>query len=258
MRTLITLLLTLALSVPSLAQTSKPPVDQALASQAVRSVALLYSQNAGGSLRMHCTATAYDKEDGGYKFVTAAHCVGEDDRTHQKVADTEDIPFYITFDERGDKTFYPAQVKGVGYQSRGDDFVILHVKTKQEWHTVPLGDEGQVDVEKPETTAILNVASPLGLGKQVFRGYISSVYLDRPVVQGDINWKGAMLLSIQSGPGSSGSALISEHQKAIVGFLVGGIDNNVVGIPVSKFKKFEQEVKDRKYKWERNYKPEPE
>jgi hypothetical protein len=256
MRTLLALLLALSLSLPTLAQPA--PVNQALASRAVRSVALLYSQDSSGTMRMHCTVTAYDKSDGGYKFATAAHCMGDDDKAHQKVVDTDDIPFYVTFDERGDKTFYPATVKAVGYQSRGDDLAVVHVQTKADWPTIPLGDEGKVDVEKPETTAIINVASPLGLGKQMFRGHISSVYLDRPIIQGDINWKGTMLLSIQVGPGSSGSAVISEDQEAIVGILVGTIGgSNVIGIPVSRFKKFEKEVKDGDYKWSHDYKSKP-
>lgn len=250
-RSLLSIILSLVIAhPPSLFAQTKAPVNQALASRAMRSVGLLYSQDSSGGMDMRCTVTAFDKVRGGYLFVSAAHCVGEDNKAHEKSAETENTPFFITYDERGTKTFFPAVVRGVGYQSKGDDFAIFFVESKADWPTIPLGDEGKVDVEKPETTAFINVASPLGLGKQLFRGTISSVYLDRPIVQGDINWKGTMLLSTQSGPGSSGSTLISEEQEAIVGFLVGTIGgNNVVGIPVSRFKKFQSDVKGGKYKY---------
>src|SRR5687768_9945388 len=115
-RTLISFLLAFSLALPPDLFAQTKSLDQQLASRAVRAVALLYSQDEGGSMRMRCTATAYKEEDGGYKFVTASHCIGEDDRAHEKSADASNVPFYLTFDERGEKVFYPAEVRGVGYQ----------------------------------------------------------------------------------------------------------------------------------------------
>lgn len=219
-----------------------------LADLAVKAVGLLYAQDSSGSMNMRCTATAYEKTTTGYRFVTAAHCIGEDKKNPDRSATGEQVPFFVTFDEtQATKKFHPATVVFVGYQSHGEDFAVVEVQTTDTWTIVPMGDE---KLEKADAK-ILNIASPLGLGIQVIRGTISSVYLDRPVIQGDINWKGSMLLSIATvGGGSSGSAVISERQKAIVGFLVGTIgENNIVAIPVSKFKKVAAAVRDGKYKY---------
>jgi hypothetical protein len=58
-----------------------------------------------------------------------------------------------------------------------------------------------------------------------------------------------MLVEIGSAGGSSGSAIVSENQHAIVGFLVGGTNSTIgaIIIPVSRFKTFEAAVKAGKY-----------
>jgi len=244
-------------AVPVFADEAKDTKELGL--KAKTAVALLYSQDDSGGMHMHCTATAYEKfardekvadhdvKVQGYHFVTAAHCVGNDRKSKAKSADASRIPFFLTFDEvNAPKVYYPAKPILIGYQSKGDDFSAFEVQTDKEWTVIPLGDEKKAkDGEK-----IVNVASPLGLGKQVFEGTISSLYIDRPVISGDINWKGAMFLQISAGPGSSGSSIISVEQKAIVGFLVGTVGgNNIVAIPVSRFKTVIQQVADGKYKY---------
>lgn len=237
-------LLTLALSSPSFAADHDP----VLVNQAKGAVALLYSQDESGGMKMHCTATAYKKVEGGYRFVSAAHCFGTDNVEKEKSAPTTNVPYFITFDEsKSIKKFYPAEVVFVGFQHRGEDFATLDVKTDESWSTIPLGDEKK----EQEGDSFINVASPLGLGKQVMYGTISNMFLDRPVVEGDINWKGTLVLQITGvNGGSSGSALISDKQKAIVGFLVGQIGGStIIGIPVSRFKAVEAAVEAKKYKY---------
>lgn len=230
----------------------------ALTDRAYHAVALLYSQTEDGTMRMHCTATAFETTPTGYLFATAAHCVGNDDMTHERVAKADNIPFYITFDEPKDKMFYPARALEVGYQHRGDDFFVFSVESAAHWPVIPLGDESQIDVTKEDEAAIINVAGPLGLGRQVFRGSISMLVLDRPAIEGDINWRGSMLLAISAGPGSSGSAIISVQQQAIVGFLVGTVGGtNIVGIPVSKFKRFRAQYAQGMYRYAPDPDPEP-
>jgi len=213
----------------------------------VSATALLYGQTEDGSLRMLCTATAFERDKNVFHFVTAAHCVGTDDTVHDRVQ-VEPTSWFITFDEPEKKNFFPAKLLGAGYQHRGDDFAVLEVKLEN-----PVPVIGVADKDPSLGEDVSNIASPLGLGKQLFRGHISMEKLDRPVVEGDINWKGATLLQMSSGPGSSGSAIVSRSQKSIVAFLVGVIGGrgspNIVAIPVSKFKKFWGEAKDGKYKW---------
>lgn len=219
--------------------------QQDLIKHVYSSTALLYGQTESGGMKMFCTVTAFEKTETGYNFVTASHCVGQSDEVHERVEITK-TQFFITFDElKSDKKFYPAKVVMAGYQPAGDDFSILSIETKDEIPLVPLGDEKTEEAGLP----VINVASPRGLGKQVFHGTISSLYVDRPVIEDQINWRGVMLLQIQSGPGSSGSAIIGVDQKAIIGFLVGHYEENVFVMPVSRFKAFRQAVLDKKYKY---------
>ena len=240
-RAAMVLSVTLLLAIPLFA------ADQLFVTRLKASVAILYSQDETGSMKMRCTATAFKKTSKSYLFVSAAHCLGNDDSQHETSAPVADLSLYVTFDEvRGAKTFYPAEVVMVGYQHRGDDFCILEVQTREKWSVIPLGDEK----EEQDGATIVNVASPSGLGLQVLWGTISSLYVDRPLVQDEINWKGAMLLQISAGPGSSGSAIVSERQQAIVGFLVGVVGgHSVVAIPVSRFKAVRQVFEDGQYKW---------
>ncbi len=99
---------------------------------------------------------------------------------------------------------------------------------------------------------MLNIASPFGLGKQLFVGYVSLAHVDRPKMDlNEVQWTDVMMVNIGGGPGSSGSAIVSEDQKAIVAFLVGSFNSGNVGaicIPVNKFKAFENAVVDKTYK----------
>ena len=212
---------------------------------------LLFAQDDGGSLRMLCTVTAFERIGKVHRFVTAAHCLAEDDTSHDRVRVAPN-DFFITFDDRDNKNFIAVKVLRAGYQHRGDDFAVLEVTLDQDVPIMPLAPN---DPSLGE--GVCNFASPLGLGKQLFRGHVSMERLERPLIEGEINWKGAALLQMSSGPGSSGSAIVSTHQKAIIAFLVGhigarGSTPNIVAIPVSKFKKFNEEVAAGTYRWYKN------
>jgi S1-C subfamily serine protease len=134
----------------------------------------------------------------------------------------------------------------IGYQHRGVDFLIVEVKTSEDWPTVPVGDQRK----EAEGNSVLNIASPLGLGRQVFHGSISKLELERPVIEGDINWTGSMLLQMPgTAGGSSGSAVLSAKQEAIVGFIVGTIGSSITAIPATKFAEFRERAAAGKYRW---------
>lgn len=243
----VSLLAVLCASTPAVAQTAIPASETAFIQKIQSAVALLYSQDENGNMRMRCTATIYERIPKGYRFVSAAHCVGSDRREKEWSADADEVPFFITFDESATKRFWPAEAVFVGYQSRGEDFAVFEVATTETWPIIPLGNEQQEVVPAP----YWNVASPLGLGKQVFSGSITSLDLDRPVKQNDINWQHSLVLQ-QAGVngGSSGSALVSRSQQAIIGFLVGTIgESTIVAIPVSRFKLALKAWGDKKYPW---------
>lgn len=221
-------------------------------------VGILYSQNSQGGMTMHCTATAFERIDTdvkgvktpkAYRFLTAAHCVGSDDTSKERSANPSTTPFFITFDEGGKepKRFYPATPVLVGYQTRGEDVAEFEVATTDVWPVVPLGDEKKAK----DGDSFVNVSAPLGLGKQTFRGQISSVYIDRPVISGDINWRGSIALQIVGiNGGSSGSAIVHDKQHAIVGVLVGSIGGStIIAVPISKFTAVRMAVIAGKYRW---------
>jgi len=205
---------------------------------------LLYSQGEDGSMRMRCTATAIDTIDGGYVFVTAAHCGAEDDTGHKTVS-PEKTFFYITSDQNSDKTFLKAEPVGAGYRHRGDDFMLFEVKTEQKFPLVKLGNDPKA------LEPVVNIASPLGLGKQVFLGTISSPILDRPLVEDDINWTNAITVQLfGTDGGSSGSALVCLDQKAICAFVVGSVHGTtMIAMPVSRLKALIAGLKDGSYKY---------
>lgn len=246
-RLFITLLSILFLSIPAQVSFADDLTDKAKTA-----VGLLYSQDMSGGMSMRCTMTAFEKVEDGYLFASASHCIGNDDVSKERSAKSADT-FYLTFDEVSSvtKKFHPARVQWAGYQSRGEDLAVFHVKSKEDWGVIPLGDEKQLK----DGAEIVNLAAPLGLGVQTFHGTISKVVLDRPVTQGTINWRGTLVLQLPgTNGGSSGSAIISVEQKAIVGFLVGTIDGGtIIGIPVSRFKAVSKAVAEGKYKyWKEN------
>jgi hypothetical protein len=242
MKFLLVLVSLLVLSLSAQAQTST--AHQQFVQNVYDSVALLYGQDEAGGMKMRCTATAYEQlaDKTGYRFVSAAHCVEGKTDKEQKAQ-----KYYITTDELGDKTFLNATLIEAGDKTVGDDFAIFEVKTQKSFFVTPLGDSKTLRVGDK----VINVASPFGLGKQYFEGYVSEVELDRPPLDvGPVTWTDVMLIEVGAAGGSSGSAIVSEEQHAIVGFLV-GTTNTTIGaicIPVDKFKVFEAAVKAGTYK----------
>ena len=234
-------LLVISLAAPSRAQRVSSE-EQKLAASVSDSVVLLYTQDESGGMRMTCTATAYKKTLTGYRFVSAAHCVSGDTDDEQK-----QIKFFVTSDKQNLKSFIEVSLVEAGDKQTGDDFSIFEAKTDVVFPITPLGDSSLLK----SGDSVLDVASPLGLGKQLFVGYISLSHVDRPKLDaGEVQWTDVMLVNIGSGPGSSGSAIVSDDQKAIVGFLVGNFNGATVGaicIPVSKFIAFETKVDAGKY-----------
>lgn len=250
MKTIAAVLCLLFTSIPLCAQSD---ARQEYLNHVNSSVALLYSQDNNGGMAMLCTATAYkkidktDKQSAGYRFVSASHCVAGDTDDEQK----NGTKYYISFDATGSKDFIPASVVAAGDRKKGDDFSIFFVASDKVIPVTPLGDESTLKVDDK----VIDVAAPLGLGKQFFEGYISNLLLDRPQLEADgVNWRSVMLVKIGGGPGSSGSAVVSDDQKAIIGFLVGSFNQGDIGMiimPVSKFKAFEKAVDNGTYKKEK-------
>ena len=229
---------------------AQPAAAKSLVEKARDATAMLYSQTTDGGMRMHCTATVFEAferdERKGYLLATAAHCVAVDDLMNSRVK-ISGASFFISFDEVIQKVFYPVHVEAAGFQSRGDDFAVLHAYTEEEWDILELGDISSLEPMEE----VLNISAPAGLGLQVLKGHISLVNIDRPVKARGLNWQYAMLANLGSGPGASGSAVVSIKQEKIIGFVVGNIIGNptTVVLPVSRFALFIQMARLGQYMW---------
>ena len=210
---------------------------------------LLYSQSAQGSMNMRCTATAIDQDDTTYTFVTAAHC-GCVDNYERNVVSPAKTFFFISPDAAGDKIYLKATPKACGYRTKGDDFFLLTTNKSFKFPVIPLGKDPKLLDE------IINVGGPLGMGKQVFLGSISSPSVDRPIADDDIQWTNAVLIQeFGVAGGSSGSAVVCVDQQAICAFVVGSVGGTtMVAMPVSRLIDFRSQLSAGKYKW---YQPDP-
>ncbi len=211
--------------------------------------ALLYSQTDEGQMKMRCTATAIPSDSSAPKgtvtFVTASHC-GCNEDTDKETSKPEKTFFFITSDTAGNKEFMDAKPIGCGYRHEGDDFMLLSVKTDKEFPLIKLGSDPKM------LEPVVNIGSPVGLGKQVFFGTVSSPILSRPVVIDDINWTDSVLLQMWGiNGGSSGSAVVCLDQKAICAFIVGTIDKtNIVALPVSRLISMRKELAAGTYQYQ--------
>ena len=178
------LLITFVCSIFLLAQ---PAAAKSLSERVRDATAILYSQTPDGGMRMHCTATVFEahERDGrkGYLLATAAHCVAVDDLITSKVRQSG-ASFFITFDKGPNQVFHPLHIEGAGFQSRGDDFAVLHAFTDEEWEVLELGDASTLE----PMDEVLNVSAPAGLGLQVMKGQITLTRLNRPVKTRGLNW----------------------------------------------------------------------
>lgn len=194
-----------------------------------KSVAILFKQDMQGGMTMNCTATAFDKIKDKTLFLTAAHCVTNEDENHKmKVAEE---PLFLSTDDLNSKTYVRADILEVGVRERGYDYAILAAPL--DLPRLALGDERT----EREHVGLLNVAAPRGIGKVLSFGHVALRFIDRPLIEetSKVNWSGSMLVSVSEVEGgSSGSAIVSEDTGKIIGVLVGHYASLVIAVPISR------------------------
>ena len=244
MKTLATIILSLFLSAACFGQAKQSNAEY-IKDTLYPAVGLLYSQDAEGGMRMRCTVTAIDLKDGATTFLTAAHCGCTDTEEKKQTSPEKGVVFYITGDDPDDKDFEKATVTGCGYRTKGDDFMFLSVHSKKPFPVVKLGRDPEL------LDQVVNVASPLGLGKQAFVGSVASPKLERPLVEGDINWTGIVTLQMFGvNGGSSGSAVVCLDQRAICATVVGSIGGSTItAMPVSRLIAVRDGIADHTYRY---------
>lgn len=194
------------------------------------SVAILYGQNTSGGMEMICTATAFERQGELTRFLTAAHCVTEPSSEVGVKLKVTETPLFLSKDDKDTKKYIRANVVEVGREEKGYDYAI--VSAKMGLPLTPLGDE-RTEASHVE---VINVAAPAGLGLVSFQGQVALKYIDRPLIENEINWRESMLVTVPAEGGSSGSAIVSRDTGKIIGILVGRWRSLVIGIPASRVK----------------------
>lgn len=200
---------------------------------------ILYAQTVDGGMAQVCTATIYEETENqgrkGYYLVTASHCIAKVEGNAKTTAQTRD--WFLTFDiVETPRRYYPAHSEGYGDLTAGTDFAVLHVYTEDTWPVMKIGRMAKVKAGDD----VVSIAAPQGYGLQVFKGNISLLSLERVVNTTAIHWQFAMLVQLPVGNGSSGAAIVSVKQKAIIGITVGTLAGNpsTVVLPISLFRAF--------------------
>jgi hypothetical protein len=228
------------------AQAPPPPVafNTFLQETAYPSVYTLYIQQGDGGKKMVCTTTAFEskpiaKKMNRIRFLTAGHCVNKRKDPLQILfgggnSSVKHTYFIAQDDESREKTYFRVELVGSGGLEDGEDFAVFEAETLKTITTIPLGLDPPDSIDQP----VINIANPMGLGTQVFRGNISRVFYDRHEGPSGSDWHGNMLIQVFGvNGGSSGSAVLCEKQRAICGIVVGTIgQTTAVAVPISRFK----------------------
>src|SRR5271168_352944 len=211
MKLLPAILIVLSLLLPVIGQQAPASLPHAVApnpaafyADVYAATVIVYRQDDNGGFNPVCTATSFAHVDAGYVFASASHCI-ELNRD------------YYVSDGTQPYTLLPVSVVQRGNQAKGLDYAMLLVPTDHKFPLIPLGKDPSSLLGEP----VVSVSAPLGMGKQVLRGFISSPHIDRPVPVKDENgkpfgnWAGGMLIQMPGiNSASSGSAVVCVQQQA--------------------------------------------
>jgi hypothetical protein len=172
-----------------------------------------------------CTAEPIEKIAGGYRLLSAGHCV-QDTPADMKFSVAEEIG----------GTLYPVQMVKA-YDGDGLDFSIFDLQTTKSYTLFELGDERDSRVGD----GTVNPHFALGLTKQLSFGVISSMMILKSEDCDDDGCVGKFLVQESAGMGGSGSAVLSSKSHKVIGLLVYEFRQGNVGFavePISLFAKF--------------------
>jgi hypothetical protein len=222
MKTLFTLILTLVFATTALAGPIKPP--RGYDGQLYKGTFELYA-TLGQITHADCTATPFERIPGGYLLITAGHCV--------KLAPAG-VMFSVAEDING--VLRPVTLLRAVYEGN-IDFSEFEFKTDKKYPIVTLGDEYGSRVGDH----VVNPNIAMALGKQISHGVISSEQLQRstPCPMGCFD---NFLVQMYDGRGASGSVVISEKTREVIGIVVYEF-GSPVGFsvePISRFYRFLQ------------------
>lgn len=173
----------------------------------------------------YCTAEPIAKVEGGYRLLSAGHCVQDAPL---------DLQFSVAEETGGART--PVTMDKA-YLSNTIDFALFTLKTTKNYTVFALGDEK--DLRVGDITINPNFA--IGIGKQLSIGIVSSL----PMMESEDcpanECVGKFMVQEYAGPGASGSAVLSAKTHKVVGVLVYEFYDGSVGFaiePISAFATF--------------------
>lgn len=220
MKKLLAVVLALALSVSTFAGVIGAP--RGYAGKLFAGTFALYGTF--GNKTVVCTATPYAHDKSVYQLITAGHCV-------QQVPST--AKFYVAEEIGGVRT--PVTLVKARYEGNMD-FAQFTLETTKKYPIVSLGDEHSSHVGDK----ILNPNFALGLTKQLSHGLISSEMVQKNFECGDA-CEGDFLVQMYGGSGSSGSVIVSEKSRKVIGICIAEATRGNVGLfiePISRFYEF--------------------
>lgn len=205
--------------------------------------AVVYGIADGDKPATFCTATAFEKKNGAYLFLTASHCLVELNR-NKNIVSISPRTWYLSLDyeesfaSRDPEKMFPVKIVAVGNPALGYDMAVLEVVLNKPITTIPLAFS---DPKAGEP--IINVGAPADRKKQLFRGHVRTEKFGHSIITWrGFRWRDAVILDMSAGAshdGTSGSAIISEKDQSVVGILVGRrFAGKEVALPVSQFRDF--------------------
>jgi hypothetical protein len=167
----------------------------------------------------------------GYEAVSADHCA-----TVEGQFPDADLNFGVSYSDVTGQLptdIVPAKVIAHGNWQTINDIALWDVQTSEKLPVLKLGDSDELKIGEE----LINVSVPYeGIDKSLYEGYVGQTRVNSPDpdMDGKIH---AMLYG--TGPGSSGSAVLSTKQNAVIGTLVQSADNKgVLLVPVNYIKAF--------------------
>jgi hypothetical protein len=214
--------LTLIFAIATFAGSVQPP--KGFAGKLWSSTLALYASR-GPKTQFECTAEPIAKIKGGYRLLTAGHCV-------QLLP--ADLKFSVAEEIGGPRTPVTL-VKAVLDGTM--DFALFDLQTDKVYTLFVLGDESELRVG--DTTINPNFA--IGAAKQLSLGRVSSMPVPlSPTCYSD-ECAGDFIVQQDAGPGASGSAVLSVKTHKVIGLLVWQFGRGDIGFgiePISLYAKF--------------------
>jgi hypothetical protein len=189
----------------------------------------LYGSSGSTQDRFLCTVTAYEKVQDGYLLIGAGHCTGANPDL------PPDLTFKVSTDLGTDKVPV-ALLKSAMEEPL--DYAVYFMPSTVKYPTIAMGNESQDRIG--DRTVDVNFS--LDAAKQVASGVIASTVISAAGQHDDLS--GFFLVTQMDSHGASGSSVVSEKTRKIIGLVIAGWDGATMPSIVEPISKVEKELGD--------------